>query len=151
MGMSRPMASSPGRTSSSTKCVSCRMRMVWGKPIRRGLDTFDDLLAQAVVLVGAARLRGEAENRLAVSRALLEADALRDRRGEDAPPEHVRDGLLHVASEGRALVVQCDHCAQELQLAVWPRADPIDGLQEVVRPLEGEVARLDGNEQMRRR
>src|SRR2546425_13231775 len=86
MGTSCPTGTPLGRPSWSTKCGSCRMRTVWGRPKRRvrGLDTFDDLLAEAVVLVGAARLGSEREDALLVGRALLEADALRDRRAQDA-------------------------------------------------------------------
>src|SRR5512136_2631384 len=104
IGMSRPIASPPGLVSWSTKCVSCRMRMDSGRPMRRGLDTFDDLLAELVVLVSAARLRREGEDRLAVGRALLQADALGDGRVEDPAAEHLGHRLVHVAGERRALV-----------------------------------------------
>src|SRR5437660_7989517 len=87
------------------------MRSVSGRPIRRGLDTFDDLLAEAVVLVGPAGLRREGEDRLFVRRTLFEPDALADGRAEHAAAEDLRDGLLHIPREGRALVVQRDHRA----------------------------------------
>src|SRR5436190_4435396 len=106
MGTMRPTGSPPGRPSWSTKCTSCRMRSVSGRPIRRGLDTFDDLLAEAVVLVGPAGLRREGEDRLFVRRTLFEPDALADGRPEHAAAEDLRYGLLHIARQGRALVVQ---------------------------------------------
>src|SRR5437867_636298 len=108
MGTSCPTGIPLGRPSWSTKWGSCRMRTVSGSPNRRGLglDTFDDLLAEAVVLVGAARLRSEGEDALLVGRALLEADALRDGRPEDAVAEDVGDRLAHIARERRSLVVE---------------------------------------------
>src|SRR6267378_860071 len=114
-----------GRPSWSTKCGSCRMRTVSGRPKRRGrgLDTFDDLLAEAVVLVGAARLGSEREDALLVGRALLEADALRDRRAEDAVAEDLRDRLADVLRECRPLVVEGDHRAQQLEVRVRTGAD----------------------------
>src|SRR5262245_22330655 len=99
------------------------MRSVSGRPNRRALDTFDDLLAKAVVLVGAARLRREGEDALLVRRTLFEPDALADRRVEHAVAEDVGDRLLHVARERRALVVERDHGAEQLQLGVRARAD----------------------------
>src|SRR5215468_11042015 len=139
MGTRRPTGSPPGRESWSTKWVSWRMRMLSGRPRRRTLDTFDDLLAEAVVLVGAAGLGSEAEDRLAVRRALLQADALRDRRLEDAAAEDLADRLVHVAGEGRALVVQRDDGAEQLEVRVRPRADLVHGLEQVVGAFEGEV------------
>ena len=95
-----PTEDSPsGRASCSTKCVSCRMRRVSGSPRRRGLDTFDDLLTELVVLVRATGLGRKGEDRLPVRRALLEADALRDRRLEDSAPKDLADGPLNVARE----------------------------------------------------
>src|SRR2546426_7519167 len=94
MGIIRPIASPLGRASWSTKWVSCRIRTVWGRPMRLGLDTLDDLLTEAVVLVSPARLWREAEDRLAVRRAPLEAEALGDRRVEDSAPEDPPPPLL---------------------------------------------------------
>src|SRR4030042_969251 len=131
-GVSRPMVSPPGRASWSTKCVSCRMRMVSGRPRRRGLDTFDDLLTELVVLVGTARLRREREDRLPVCRALLEANALRDRRREDPAAEDFGHGLVHVTRQRRALVVQRDDGAEQLEVGVRAGADAVHGLQGVV-------------------
>src|SRR5258706_3652995 len=99
--------------------------MVSGRPRRRGLDTFDDLLTEAVVLVGAARLRGEGEDRLPVGRTLLEADALADRRFEDPPAKDRADRFLNVAREGRPPVVEGDDGAQELELGIGPGLDPL--------------------------
>src|SRR5947199_1274011 len=149
-GTSWPTGIPLGRPSWSTKCGSCRMRTVSGSPKRRGLglDTFDDLLAEAVVLVGAAGLGSEGEDALLVGRALLEADALRDGGPEDAVAEDVGDGLAHVTREGRALVVERDHRAQQLQVGVGTGADLLHGLQQVVGPLEGEVARLHRDQQV---
>src|SRR5688572_14063538 len=106
------------------------MRSVSGSPSRRGLDTFDDLLAEAVVLVGAAGLRREGEDALLVGRALFEADAARDGGLEDAIAEHLGDGFLDVARQSRALVVERDHRPEELQVRVRPRADLLDRLQK---------------------
>src|SRR6266536_432374 len=105
------------------------MRSVSGRPIRRGLDTFDDLLAEAVVLVGPGGLRREREDGFLVRRALLEADALADGRLEHAVAEHVRDRLLHVAREGRAPVVQRDDGTEQLEVRVGTGADLLDGLE----------------------
>src|SRR5438445_8345649 len=122
IGTMRPTGSPPGRPSWSTKCRSWRMRSVSGRPIRRGLDTFDDLLAEAVVLVRSGGLRREREDGLLVRRALLEPDALADRGAEHAVAEDLADGLLHVARERGALVVQRDHGSQQLQVRVGPGA-----------------------------
>src|SRR3954469_13058750 len=105
IGTMRPTGSPPGRPSWSTKWRSWRMRRVSGRPIRRGLDTFDDLLAEAVVLVGSAGLRREGEDRLLVGGTLFEANALADRGAEHPVAEDVGDRLLHVARERRALVM----------------------------------------------
>src|SRR5438128_5031634 len=139
MGTICPTGRPLGRPSWSTKCGSCRMRTVSGSPKRRGrgLDTFDDLLAEAVVLVGAARLGSEGEDALLVGRALLEADALRDGRPEDAVAEDVGDRLAHVARERRSLVVESDHRAQKLQVRVGPGADLLHRLQQVIGAFEG--------------
>src|SRR5215212_4132242 len=111
------------------------MRSVSGSPSLRGLDTFDDLLAEAVVLVGAARLRRESEDALLVGRAFFEADAARDRGVEHPVPEDLRDGLLHVARERRPLVVQRDDGAEELEVRIGAGADLLDRLEQVVRAL----------------
>src|SRR5262249_42694589 len=95
-GTMRPTGMPEGLASCSTKCVSCLMRSDSGCPPRLMLDTFDHLLAQTIVLVGAARLRREGEDRLLVGGALLEADALADRRVEDAVAEDLANGLLNV-------------------------------------------------------
>src|SRR3970040_754423 len=118
MGMRRPMVSPLGRTSWSTKCGSCRMRIVSGRPMRRGLDTFDDLLAELVVLVGSGRLGCKREDGLAMRRALLEADALRDRRHEDASAKHLAHGLVDITRESRPLVVEGDHRPEQLEVRV---------------------------------
>jgi hypothetical protein len=126
------------------------MRSVSGSPSRLGLDTFDDLLAEAVVLGGTARLRRESENAFLVGRALFEADAAGDGGMEDPVPEHLGDGLLHVAGKRGALVVQRDHRPQQLQVRVGARADLFHRFQQIVGPLEREVARLHGDDQVRR-
>jgi hypothetical protein len=111
------------------------MRRLVGRPMRRGLDTFDDLLAKTVVLEGARRLRGEGEDRLLVGRALLQPDALRDDRLENAVPEHLADGLLDVARQRRAAVVERDDRAEQLEVRVRASPDLVDGLQQVVGAL----------------
>src|SRR5687768_2348919 len=131
-GMRRPTGTPPGRPSWSTKCVSWRMRSASGRPMRRGLDTFHDLLAEAVVLVRSAGLGREGEDRLLVGRALFEPDALGDGGAEEAVSEHVGDRLVHVARKRGPLVVEGDHRAQELQLGVRTRADLVHGFQQVV-------------------
>src|SRR2546428_9576459 len=125
MGTSCPTGSPLGRPSWSTKCGSCRMRTVSGRPKRRGrgLDTFDDLLAEAVVLVGAARLGSEREDALLVGRALLEADALRDRRAEDAVAEHLGDRPSDVPPERRPLFLEGDHRSPGLEVRGRTGAD----------------------------
>ena len=81
-------------------------------------------------------------------RTLFEPDALADGRAEHAAAEDLRDGLLHIAGQGRALVVQRDHRAQQLEVGIGPRPDLFDRLQEVVGALEREVARLDRDQQV---
>src|SRR5437867_2430122 len=76
-----PIAWAWGAVSWSTKCSSWRMRRSVGRP--RGLDTADDLLAEAIVVERAARVRREGEDRFLVSGTLLEPDALRDHGVED--------------------------------------------------------------------
>src|SRR5258706_15374094 len=99
------------------------MRRVSGRPIRRGLDTFDDLLAEAVVLVRPGGLRRGGEDGFLVRRTLFEPDALADRGLEDAGPQYIRDGLLGVARERRALVVERGHRARELGVGIGAAAD----------------------------
>src|SRR4051812_37488539 len=151
IGTMRPTGSPPGRPSWSTKCRSWRMRMVSGRPTRRGLDTFDDLLAEAVVLVGSRGLRGKGEDRLLVRGAFLEADALGDGGLENAVAEDAGDRLLHVARQRGALVVQRDHGAQQLEVRIRAGADLLDRLEEVVRAFQREIARLHRDEKVRRR
>src|SRR5512137_1520417 len=112
--------------------------MVPGRPRRRGLDTFDDLLTELVVLVRAARLRRKSEDGLAVGGALLEADALRDGRLEDPAAEDPGHRLVDVPRQGRALVVERDDRTQQLEVRVGASPDAIDRFQEVVRALERE-------------
>jgi len=88
--------------------------MVSGRPRRRGLDTFDDLLTEAVVLVGAARLRGEGEDRLPVGGLSSRRMLLLIVVSKTPPAKDRADGLLNVAREGRPLVVEGDDGAQEL-------------------------------------
>src|SRR4029453_36209 len=96
------------------------------------------------------RLRREGEDRLLVSRAFLETNALADRRVEDAVAEDVTDGLLNVTRQGRALVVERYHRAEELQLRVGASADLVDCLEKIVGAFQREVARLNRDEQVRR-
>src|SRR5262245_51154710 len=112
------------------------MRRESGRPARRRLDTFDDLLAKPVVLISAGRLRREGEDRLAVRGALFEADALADRGLEEPIAEHLADRLLDVARQGRSPVVERDDRSQKLQVGIGARADLLDGLEQVVRSLE---------------
>src|ERR671919_2652762 len=140
VGIKRPTGTPPGLPSWSTKCVSWRMRSASGRPMRRGLDTFDDLLAEAVVFVRSAGLGREGEDRLLVGRALFEPDALGDRGSEEAIAEDVGHRLAHVARECRALVVERNHRAEQLQIGIRAGADLVHGLEQVVRALEREVA-----------
>src|SRR5262245_18688523 len=149
IGMSRPIVSPLGRTSWSTKCGSCRMRIASGRPRRLGLDTFDDLLAELVVLVGATRLGGEREDGLAMRRAFLEPDALRDRRLQDAIAEDLAHGLVDVLRQCGPLVVERDDRSEQLQLRIRPRADAIDRFEQIVGALEREVARLHWDQEVR--
>ena len=70
---------------------------------------------------------------------------------EDASAEHFAHRLVDVLGESRALVVERDHRAEQLQVGIRARADPIDRLEQVVGALEREVARLHRNQQVRRR
>src|SRR5687767_4524459 len=130
MGTSLPTGAPPGRPSCSTKWVSWRMRSVSGRPRRRALDTFDDLLTEFVVFQRARGLGREREDRLAMGRALLQADALRDGRLEDSAAEDLGDRLLYVPRQRRAFVVERDQRAQKLQLGVRARPDLLDGLEQ---------------------
>ena len=66
---------------------------------------------------------------------------------EDAIAENLAHGLVNVPRQRRSLVVEGDDGAEQLQLGVRPRADPVHGLEQVVRALEREVARLHGDQQ----
>src|SRR5215218_4187289 len=139
--------------SSSTKCVSWRIFTRMGRPprLRDGSDTAQDLLGKAVVLVGSRGSRGEREDRLAVGRALFQADALGDHRIEYLGSEHVLDLLVDVLCEQRPFVVHGNEGAQDLELRVGPHLDLVNGFQEVIRPLQGEVAGLDWDQDVSRR
>src|SRR6185436_14110965 len=150
IGMRRPTGVPPGRASWSTKCDSCRMRIVSGRPRRWGLDTFDHLLAELVVLVRAARLWSEREDGLLVRGTFLEANALGDRGVEHAIAEDLADRLLHVARERRTAIVQRDHRTQQFEIGIRTRANLLDRLEQIVRAFEREVARLDRNQKVRR-
>src|SRR5262245_49458582 len=115
MSSSLPTASLRGaEVSSSTKCVSCRMRFASGNPL--SLDTPDYLLAQTVVLDGTRRARRELENTLAIGRALLQTNALRDHRLEDLLAEHATDLAGDVARQHGSPIVKRNHDTQKLQL-----------------------------------
>src|SRR3954469_5719462 len=111
-------------------------------------DTAEHLLGQLVVLEGAARAWREGEDRLPVRGALLQPDALADGGLEDLVAEDLLDLLANVAREESSLVVEGDHSAEDLKGGVGPRLHLVDGLQEIVGALEGEVARLDRNQHM---
>src|SRR5512145_878145 len=102
------------------------MRCVWGSPIRRTLDTRDDLLTQAVVLVGSTGLGRKGEDRFLVGRALLEADALGDGRLEDSVSEDIRDSPLDVSGKSRSLVVESNDGSKKLELRIRTGADLVD-------------------------
>src|SRR5215471_15019539 len=139
----------PNRSeSASTKWESCRIFDSVGSP--RRLDTGKHLLRQRVILRGAARARGEGEDRLAMRRTLLEADALGDRRLEDLVAEDADDLVVDVLPDDRALVVKRDHDPQDPQVRVGPGLDLVDRLQQIVRALQREVGGLDGNQDVSR-
>src|SRR5262245_50549566 len=139
-GIIFPTGDPAGRDRCSTKCDSWRMRSDSGRPIRRTLDTFDYLFTEPVVLVRPTRLWREGEDRLTVSRTLLQPDALGDRRLENAISENLADGLLDVARKRRAAVVQRNHGPKELEIGIRARADLLHGLEQVVGTLECKVA-----------
>src|SRR5689334_22815505 len=116
------------------------MRTLVGKP---RLDTFDDLLGQAVVLGRPGRIGSKAEDRFLVSGALLQPHALADQGLEYLGTEDLVDLLLDVLAERRPAVVHRDHDADDLKRRVRTRPYLVDGLEQIVRALEGEVGRLD--------
>src|SRR5262249_40989051 len=121
----------------STKCWSCRIRRLFGRP--RCLDTSDDLLGELVVLERPGGMRREGEDRFLVGWALFEPDAARDDGPEDLLPEDLVDVVADVPPEDRPLVVNGDHDAQELERRIGSRPDLLDGLEEVVGSLEREI------------
>src|SRR4029453_10812938 len=122
------------------------MRIDSGKPL--GSGTVHYLLTQAVILGGARRPRRKGENRLSIGRALFEPDALADHRPKDLVAEDLPNLFLNVAAQRGALVVHRDHDAEDLQLGVRALPDLLDGLEQVVSAFEGEVRRLDRDEEM---
>src|SRR5262249_51052281 len=92
--------------SSSTKWVSWRILTCMGRPrFFDGSDTAQHLFGETVVLVRSRGLRREGEDRLAVGRALLQADALGDHGLEDLDPEDPLDLIVDVLGEQGPLVV----------------------------------------------
>src|SRR6478672_10482141 len=91
-GIIFPTGVSCRAVSSSTKWLSWRILTRTGRPrlrmgSRAGSDTAQNLLGKTVVLIGSGRARREGEDRLAVGRAFLQADALGDHRLEDLDAE----------------------------------------------------------------
>src|SRR3954463_3264378 len=123
------------------------MRTVSGSP---RLGTVHDLLTQAVVLGGSARIRRERENRFLVGRALFEPHTLGNDGVENLAAEHLVDLRTNVARERGPLVVHGDDDAENLQARIRPGANLLDRLQQIVRALEREIRRLDRNEEVRR-
>src|SRR5215203_623152 len=122
------------------------MRSESGSP---RLDTVNHLLTEAVILGGAARIRSEGEDRLAIRRALLEAHALTDDSAKHLVSEHLANLVLDVPAEGRALVVHGDDHPQNLYFRIRPLAHLLESLEQVVGAFEREVRRLDRNQEMR--
>src|SRR5262245_42691481 len=102
------------------------MRSVSGNP---RLGTIHDLLAQAVVLGSAARIRRKREDAFPVGGAFLEAHALADHGPEDLVAEHLPDLLADVPAERRPPVVHGDDDPENLQLRVGPLPYLLDGLE----------------------
>src|SRR6266850_1916199 len=144
-----PIAWVGGAVSWSTKCSSWRIRRSVGRP--RGLDTADDLLAEAIVVERAARVRREGEDRFLVGGTLLEPDALRDHRVEDLLAEDFRDLLPDVPSKDRSLVVERDHDSEDLQFGIGPGFHLLHRLEKVVGAFERKVGALNRNQEMGRR
>src|SRR5262245_49522407 len=140
MSIIRPIDSARFEVISSTKWLSCRMRLSSGNP--RNLDTGDDLLGKAVVLGGPGRARGERKDALLVRRTLLEPNALGDRRPKDLVPEDIPDLPMNVPRQDGPSVVEGDHDPEELEPGVRTGTDLLVGLQQVVGPFKGEVGRL---------
>src|SRR6476661_8437059 len=88
-GIQRPSDAPNRDASASTKWESCRIFASDGSPLR--LDTGKHLLGERVVLGRAAGTGREGENGFAVGGALLEPDALGDRRLEDLVAEDGAD------------------------------------------------------------
>src|SRR4051794_6004673 len=146
-GIILPIGVSCRAVSSSTKWVSWRIFTRTGRPrLRAGSDTAQHLLGKTVVLVSSGRPRGKGEDGLAVGGALFQPDTLGDHRLEDLDPEHPLDLLVDVLGQQSPLVVHGDEGSQNLELGVGPHLDLVDRLQQVVGPLQGEVACLDGDQ-----
>ena len=95
-------------------------------------------------------MRREGEDRFLVSRRLFQTHALGNHGIEKLRPEDATDLLEDFFSQRRALVVQRDDDAQDAQARVGPRLDLVDRLEQVVGALEGEVGRLDRDQDVRR-
>src|SRR5882672_3489378 len=147
MSMSLPIDSDRVEVISSTKWLSWRMRLSWGKP--RNLDTGDHLLRKAVILGGPGRHRGKCKDALFVGWTLLQADALGDGRAEDFLAEDVSNLLVDVPRQDRSFVVKGDDNSEELEPGIRTCSDLFVGLEKVVGAFQGKVRRLNRNEEMR--
>src|SRR4030095_2365192 len=119
------------------------MRSVSGSP---RFDTLDDLLAQAVVIGGAARLGRKREDRFLVRRALLQAHALADHGLEHLSAEYLLDLLADVPRQRGPLVVHGDYHAENTQRRIRPLPHFLDRLEQIVSALEREIRRLNRDE-----
>src|SRR5438105_1328822 len=110
-----------------------------GSPL---LDTAHHLIAKFRVFVSPGRLRGESEDRLPISRSLLQAHALRNHglkhlRAEDAP-----DLLVNLARKCRPPVKKGYDDPQNAQIRVRSRLHFFDGLQKIVSPFKCRISGL---------
>src|SRR4026209_114448 len=116
------------------------MRTVCGRP---RLGPIDVLLAQPVILGGAGRFGRKGEDRLLVGGALLQADTLGYHGLEYLTAENFVDLRSDIAAERGALVVHGDDDAEDSQIGIGPRANLLDGLEQIVGAFERKIRRLD--------
>ena len=98
------------------------------------------ILHERTILAQVTASKSPREDGFLVSRALLQADALTDGGLEELVPEHLMDLIPDVAGQDGPPVIQGDHRAENLQIGVGSDLDLVDGLQQVVRAFQGEIA-----------
>ena len=120
--------------------------MVSGSPERLVFCTIDDLLGNFFILGRAHGIRRVGKDRFLIGGTLFELDALGDVRPKNLIPEDLLDPLNDVPGQVRALIVERDKNADNLEAGVGDFADLVDCLEQVVGALQAEIRGLDGNQ-----